>query len=49
MKSDINFADEKVQKNFADLENSKTENKKLYQWICRAFEDSKSLFKKICY
>ena len=39
MKSEIIFADEKVQKNFEELENSKTENKKLHKWICRAFED----------
>ena len=39
MKSDIKFADEKVQKNFEELKSSRTENKKLYKWICRAFED----------
>jgi len=39
MKSEIKFADEKVQKNFEELKNSKTENKKLYKWICQAFED----------
>jgi Txe/YoeB family toxin of Txe-Axe toxin-antitoxin module len=39
MKSDIKFADEKVQKNFEELKNSKTEDQKLYKWICRAFED----------
>ena len=39
MKSEIKFADEKVQKNFEELKNSKTEDKKLYKWICRAFED----------
>jgi len=39
MKSEINFADEKVQKSFEELENSKYEDKMLYKWICRAFED----------
>ena len=39
MKSEIKFADEKIQKNFKELKNSKTEDKKLYKWICRAFED----------
>ncbi len=39
MKSDIKFVNEKVKKNFEELENSKTENKKLYKWVCRAFKD----------
>ena len=39
MKSEIKFADEKVQKNFEGLKNSKTEDQRLYKWICRAFED----------
>ena len=39
MKSEINFADEKVEKNFKELKDSRTESKKLYKWICRAFED----------
>ncbi len=39
MKSEIEFADEKIQMNFKELKNSKTEEKKLYNWICRAFED----------
>ena len=39
VKSEVDFADEKVQKNFEELKNSKTETKKLYKWICRAFED----------
>ena len=39
MKSQINFADERVKKNVEELKNSKTESKKLYKWICRAFED----------
>ena len=39
MKSEIKFVEEKIQKNFEELKDSKTEDKKLYQWICRAFED----------
>ena len=39
MRSRIKFADEKVQKNFEELKNSQTEDKNLYKWICRAFED----------
>lgn len=39
MKSEINFADEKLQKNFEELKNSVNEDKNLYKWICRAFED----------
>jgi Txe/YoeB family toxin of Txe-Axe toxin-antitoxin module len=39
MKSEITFADEKVQKSFEALRDSKNEDKKLYKWICRAFED----------
>ncbi len=39
MKSEIKFADEKVQNSFEELKNSKTEDKRLYKWICRAFED----------
>jgi len=39
MKSEINFADEKVKRNFEELKNSRTESKKLYKWVCRAFED----------
>lgn len=39
MNSEIKFADEKVQKNFEELKDSKTENKKLYKWIYKAFED----------
>lgn len=39
VKSKIIFADEKVQKAFNKLKNSKTEDQKLYQWIIRAFED----------
>ena len=39
MKSEIQFADEKVQKSFESLKDSKSEDKMLYKWICRAFED----------
>ena len=38
-KSEINFADENVRKNFEELKDSKSEDKLLYKWICRAFED----------
>ena len=31
MKSEIKFADEKVQKNFEELKDSKTEDQKLYK------------------
>ncbi len=39
MKSEIKFADEKVLRSFEALKDSKTENQRLYKWICRAFED----------
>ena len=39
MKSDVNFADERIQETFERLKNSKTEDKKLYRWIYRALED----------
>ena len=39
MKSEIKFADEKIQKSFEALKESKTEDQRLYKWICRAFED----------
>lgn len=39
MKSEIKFADKKVQKSFEQLKNTQTEDKKLYKWICRAFKD----------
>ena len=39
MKSKINFAESKIEKALQDLKDSKTEDKKLYKWICRAFED----------
>lgn len=39
MKSEIKFADKSIQKGLEELKNSTTEDKKLYKWICRAFED----------
>ena len=39
MKSEIKFADGKVQKNFEELKDSKTEDQKLYKWICRDREN----------
>jgi len=39
MKSYIKFADEKVKKSLEKLKDSKTEDKKVYGWIVRAFED----------
>ena len=39
MKSEIIFADEKIQKSFEDLKEIDSESKKLYKWIVRAFED----------
>jgi len=39
MKSAIIFGDKKLKAFFDRLRNSKTEDKKLYQWLCRAFED----------
>jgi len=39
MKSEINFADERVERSFDKLKDSRTEDQKLHKWICRAFED----------
>ena len=39
MKSDVIFGDEKVQVAFEKLKDSKTEDKKLYEFLNRAFED----------
>ena len=39
MKSRIEFAEAKTEKALQDLRNSRTEDKKLYKWIFRAFED----------
>jgi len=39
MKSEIKFADKKVEESFNELEHSKTEGKKLHEWISRALGD----------
>lgn len=39
MKSEIVFGDEKIQDTLEKLKNSKTEDKKLYEFLIRAFED----------
>ncbi len=39
MKSKVVFADERVKKAFEKLKNSKTEDKKLREWLERAFGD----------
>ncbi len=39
MKSKIKFADARTEKALRDLRDSRTEDKKLYKWIYRAFED----------
>ena len=39
MKSEVTFADDGMKKAFDNLKHSKTEDKKLYKWILRAFED----------
>ena len=39
MKSKIVFENERVKKSFEKLKNSKTEDKNLYKWLIRAFED----------
>jgi Txe/YoeB family toxin of Txe-Axe toxin-antitoxin module len=39
MKSEIKFAEAKTEKALQDLKDSKTEDKKLYKWICAALED----------
>jgi Txe/YoeB family toxin of Txe-Axe toxin-antitoxin module len=39
MKSEIKFAEVKIEKALQKLKNSKTEEKKLYKWIFRAFGD----------
>ncbi len=41
MKSEISFAEVRIEKALRDLKNSKTEDKKLHKWILRAFEDLK--------
>ena len=39
MKSKIVFGNEKLKESFEKLKNSKTEDRRLYEWITRAFED----------
>ena len=39
MKSRVVFADEKIKEAFVKLKDSKTEEKKLYEWLNRAFDD----------
>ena len=39
MKSEIKFADTRLEKAMQDLKGSKTEDKMLYEWIARAFKD----------
>lgn len=39
MKSKIVFGDDKVKISFDKLKSSKTEDKRLYKWLTRAFED----------
>ena len=39
MKSKIKYAEERVKLSFEELKNSKTEDKKLYDWINRAMDD----------
>lgn len=37
--SNIKFADEKIKKSFGELQNSTTEDRQLYNFLVRAFED----------
>jgi Txe/YoeB family toxin of Txe-Axe toxin-antitoxin module len=37
--SKVKFIDVKLQKAFAELNNGKVDDKKLYSWLIRAFED----------
>jgi len=39
MKSEIKFAEARTEKALQDLKSSKTEERKLYKWILRAFDD----------
>ncbi len=39
MKCEIRFADVKLKETFDKLKFSETEDKKLYEWICRALKD----------
>ncbi len=37
--SEVQFVDEKLRKAYEDLRASATEDRKLYEWLTRAFED----------
>lgn len=39
MKSEIKFAEEKIKESFTKLKESKTEDKKLYEWINKALDN----------
>jgi Txe/YoeB family toxin of Txe-Axe toxin-antitoxin module len=39
MSARVVFAEEKLRKAFRKLKNSRTEDKKLYEWLNRAFDD----------
>jgi len=39
MRSKVVFGNERVKKSFEKLKNAKTEDKNLYKWLIRAFED----------
>ncbi len=39
MKSKIKYAEEKIKKSLEKLKDSKTEDRKLYEWINRALDD----------
>jgi len=39
MKSKIQFVNKGVKKSFEKLKTGKYEDKKVYEWLCRAFED----------
>jgi len=39
MKSQVVFAEPKIKKAFDELKDSKTEDRRLYDWIDRAFDD----------
>lgn len=39
MKTRVVFADARLKKAFEDLKDSRTEDKRLYEWLVRAFKD----------
>jgi hypothetical protein len=39
MKTKVVFADKKVKETYEKLKDSKTEDKQLYKWLNRAFDD----------